>query len=472
MYYQIGNKITYISKRKKKAGFMSKTRISTVILLISLAGILFSQTVQPAKPFDSDYAVFKADDGLSRLELYLLIPRADLTWEKDNNIWKSRFSLMIQLYYDGQNIFTDYDDLSDSCANPDFLNSGRFKPYQANLTLEPGDYQIKLTLFNTKNVILGKSELNTVIPDLSGNDLLLSSQEFLSFVYEQNRHSIFSKYGNLDVIPKVNNVFDTTPNHLQLLLEIYNIKGKGRQADYSITPRITNLNGEPITTFDKTDLTSENARDVFLNEYDISTLTNGIYQFVVKVTDESGQEAESIKKFFVSGHAGTLNPKDIISDGYSGFTEEQLDSVFKDISVLISKEDSRTYKGSPVDGKRQFLTIFWEKKANEAGTNALLYRNMMEKRIAYANRHFTTMFQTGSISDRGRTLIKYGFPSDIQYYSSTSEGKPHEIWYYDKLEGGVKFIFADLQQLNNFELIHSTKNGEIHNEDWESMLTD
>ena len=48
--------------------------------------------------------------------------------------------------------------------------------------------------------------------------------------------------------------------------------------------------------------------------------------------------------------------------------------------------------------------------------------------------------------------------------------RPYEIWTYNNLEGGVIFIFADLQGFGEFEMIHSTYSKEIHNPGWERLV--
>jgi hypothetical protein len=48
--------------------------------------------------------------------------------------------------------------------------------------------------------------------------------------------------------------------------------------------------------------------------------------------------------------------------------------------------------------------------------------------------------------------------------------KPYEIWFYNEIEGGVQFIFGDISGFGNYELLHSTKRGEVNDPDWERRL--
>lgn len=44
--------------------------------------------------------------------------------------------------------------------------------------------------------------------------------------------------------------------------------------------------------------------------------------------------------------------------------------------------------------------------------------------------------------------------------------RPHEIWRYDNIQGGVIFVFVDIDGTENFVLVHSTALYEIRNENW------
>ena len=46
------------------------------------------------------------------------------------------------------------------------------------------------------------------------------------------------------------------------------------------------------------------------------------------------------------------------------------------------------------------------------------------------------------------------------------ETKPYEIWRYESIEGGVIFIFGDITGFSDYQLLHSTKRGELRDEYW------
>ncbi len=66
------------------------------------------------------------------------------------------------------------------------------------------------------------------------------------------------------------------------------------------------------------------------------------------------------------------------------------------------------------NAKKIFLYRFWKERDSNPTTRVFeSYREML-KRVQYANSNFSSIKKEGWQSDRGRILIKYGNPSEIQ----------------------------------------------------------
>ena len=88
------------------------------------------------------------------------------------------------------------------------------------------------------------------------------------------------------------------------------------------------------------------------------------------------------------------------------------------------------------------------------------------RRVSIANDRYQTMNKKGWATDQGRVFCLYGEASDIERYPAEMEAIPYEIWRYDHIEGSVIFVFADLFGFSEMSLIHSTKHGELRDDDW------
>ena len=77
-------------------------------------------------------------------------------------------------------------------------------------------------------------------------------------------------------------------------------------------------------------------------------------------------------------------------------------------------------------------------------------------------------FREGWETDRGRVLLIYGHPDEIDRNAFGINKRTHEVWHYWDLEdqGAVEFIFVDKRYLGDLQLVHSTARGEIFDADW------
>jgi GWxTD domain-containing protein len=149
--------------------------------------------------------------------------------------------------------------------------------------------------------------------------------------------------------------------------------------------------------------------------------------------------------------------------------EDQLETEFEVANYISTKTQRNQFKSLNLAGKRQFLINFWLEKSKQV-QNADFRDDYLE-RVAYANLNWKERFKAGWKSDRGRVYIKYGPPDETEVFHETSDTREYEIWLYNQLQGGVLFIFADLQDRDIFQLIHSSMDGEIRNFHWMEFIS-
>ena len=72
----------------------------------------------------------------------------------------------------------------------------------------------------------------------------------------------------------------------------------------------------------------------------------------------------------------------------------------------------------------------------------------------------------------GRIYILYGAPDDIERHTADTESNAWEKWIYETLkdQGGVFFIFGDLEGFGRYTLLHSNLTGEKYDENWEQWI--
>ena len=145
------------------------------------------------------------------------------------------------------------------------------------------------------------------------------------------------------------------------------------------------------------------------------------------------------------------------------------EKVLKDMNFTIDKLDiDNSYVSTnPLSGGE--LLEFWRKRDTTPETPQNEFRDNYLKLVNTANKEFSG-FRDGYKSDRGRILLVYGVPDEIERFPLNMEHKEHHIWKFFSIQGGVIFIFVDKQGFGNLELVHSTARGELNDPDWERWI--
>ncbi len=168
---------------------------------------------------------------------------------------------------------------------------------------------------------------------------------------------------------------------------------------------------------------------------------------------------------------------DTISSGYANLgslgsefavkTEEELDLMFDEAKYIATSKEVNQYKKlDSLSAKREFLYNFWQNRDTDPSTPQNEFKREYTQRLEVVNARFGAMNREGFQTDRGRVYLTYGEPDQLDRYPNEPNYKPYEIWFYNSIEGGVTFIFGDLTGFSGYELLHSTKRGEVRDDNW------
>jgi GWxTD domain-containing protein len=231
--------------------------------------------------------------------------------------------------------------------------------------------------------------------------------------------------------------------------------------------------------FDKSKIIKSNYNSrVEVGSVIVSKFPTDTYTLVITLIDSIGNYGvSSSKKFYVYNPSivseDTLG--DVVTDAFAThfgvMAEEELDDLFeKSKYIANSKEIEQYQKISGLNGKREFLFQFWAARDfNPATARNEFFFEYLE-RIKISDQRFGSLGKSGWKTDRGRVYLVFGEPSEIERYPNQIDTKPYEIWYYNELEGGVIFIFADLTNFSDYQLIHSTARGELRDDNWHRRI--
>lgn len=334
-------------------------------------------------------------------------------------------------------------------------------------TLEGSDIN---SASNKKSIV----ELIRVNP-FRRNDLSISDIQIASKMIQgsENTNSIFYK-NTYEIIPIPNLVFGENQPVMFFYTELYNLKDESYLTEnFRLNEIILNSKGKVVARKDKI-LSRKTDTRVEVGSFVLSKLPTDTYTLIVSVIDTiNNVGVNSSKRFFIynpnvaNTDTAFVALKPVLSSVFGAMSEEELDDIFaKSKYIASSGEIDKFNKLKGEESKREFLFDFWNNRDLNPSTAENEYFYEYIKRIDLSNQRYNSMQKQGWKTDRGRVYILYGEPSEIERYPNQIESRPYEIWYYNDIEGGVFFIFADLTGFSEYILVHSTKRGELRDDNW------
>ena len=444
-----------------------KHKIMTIFLIIFLM-------IPALASVEMDYAVFKGNQNVSIVEVYYSMPRDFFAFKKveGKNVFQSRI-LVRTMFSRGDSVetwdqWTLVDNLSDTTTDM----RGQLIPDVKSFQLPPGEYELTV-IVGDRNT--GKKETlkdRVQVDSFHKKELMVSDLCLATHLQKTEDKNKFSKYFGFDIIPSANLIFGAINPVIYPFYEIYNLK-TGKNKPYQVSYSIEDADGEEVRKVDwiEKEKPGPSAVEVYLPGIKTEGLSSGSYDLIATVVDERNKDTARVnKQVFIVNVPDRQQYTGMNLSHLKDFNETQLDSIFGPLKYIATRKQKQFYKDLNLEGKREFLSNFWKSRdpnpntvVNEAQKN---YQNL----LILANNKFTQGEQPGWKTDRGRVLLKYGQPDEIERHESSIDKKPYRKWYYHDIEGGIEFVFVDMQGFGRYELVHSTARNELHDQNWRRFI--
>jgi GWxTD domain-containing protein len=452
------------------------------LLIVLLLSFSFYQAIpQSSKPiFEFDYAQFGYDSTSNYLEIYYSFDQNRLTSELKDN--KKFLEGLLEI------------NISDSLTGKIFLK----KEWKIEHTVLDSTDQVNKDLVGTIGLKIPDGNYKFIIggrnnqketekfsteylnvhhfydTTLSLSDIQLAANILMD---SPNKNSMFFK-NSMEVIPAPTIVFGVNRPVVFYYSEIYNLNNIPQNHEMKVFQIVYNSKGQLLSRKVKAFPSGINSKvetgSIVINKFPTDT-----YTLVLSVIDSLGNYGiSSSKKFFVYNpdvlavnETISHGPSSSLSSEFGAMSEEELDDIWEKSKYNATPLEIKNFpKITGVDSKRQFLYEFWKKKDKDISTpENETFREYLQ-RIDDSNKRFGSMSKIGWKTDRGRVLILYGEPNEIERFPNQMDKKPYEIWHYDNIEGGVIFVFADLSGFSDYMLINSTKRGELRDDNWQNRI--
>ena len=353
----------------------------------------------------------------------------DLTFIKSDTAgYTAEFELLAAIYDDKDNVVLSRT-LNKKVQVADFdMTNKRDKKIdlKTSVSLVPGKYElfIKASDLNSDKVTQRRIKLN--IQDFITKEINISGILFIKDVQLDSTGNLIGfkpAYGNnftgrAEDFYIYSDIYNATvPDEIRLHYVLSSKKG-GVELDTVVVKNVR----KNITHF----LFKVNKERLRFNKYNL------------ELSAESNEA--SVKKLQTFSFYWTETPN----------TEFDLNAAFDQMIYIVSEDSLNKYKKSSLAEKKKFFNRFWAEHDPDPSTSKNELKNEYFRRVNFVNQHFSVLGQQGWATDRGRILIKFGFPDDIERHPFELGTKPYEIWRYYALR--KTFLFHDMSGFGDYRL--------------------
>lgn len=433
--------------------------------------------------FNYDYAFFRSQNDYVLLELYYSIFRNHLKYVPVEGKFGAEFTFTAEVWQNDSLLAKTPWKNVDVIDSLSLIGPGQKLYGVGYFALKPGEYLLKVEVLDANSGFSRRYENQLSITELSKDSIALSDIQLASKIEKAKSQNRFYKNGYM-VIPNSERFYGTGLPMLMFYAEVYNLK-KENEPDttrYSMKYQVLDGDGQVVRAFPEKVRVKPGESAVEVSGMNIISFRSGTYYLEVIARDLFNNKIASRKKKFFIYREGDLAMSDSTAKAlqqerleaaykriYSNLSVEALDEEFSGASYIARSEEKKIYKTLDVAGKRNFLIDFWKKRDETVGTPENEFRDKYLALMRTADERFTEV-DKGWKSDRGRILLMYGIPDEIERFPYTAENKPYVIWKYFSVQGGVIFIFVDKRDYGRYELVNSTARGELNDPEWERWI--
>lgn len=445
-------------------------KILTIFIVVLINAIIPAQN---DFSFEFDYAQFGYDTTSNYIEFYYSFNQEELRRVQKDNQTIVTAKLFIEL----NEVSADTAFVSREWSVNNIVDekaASKSLVGVLGLIVPKGDYRATVKGYDPNEPEMAKviNETLTVLPRLR-NDYSLSDIQLASNIKNENANtnSIFYK-NTLEVLPNPITVYSKNNPIVFYYAELYGLN-LGSDAPLILQRDLFNSRGILVDQKNKS-ISRKNESIVEVGVLNMQKFPTDSYNMVITLFDSTQNEGlSSTKRFYMINPdvKDTTNTQTFLAN-YLGSefgvsSAEELDDMFAKCKYIAASSEIDQYeKLDSLNSKREFFYEFWKKRDPDPTTNENEFKIEYMYRLDFVNERYGSFYKKGFRTDRGRIYLLYGEPDQIDRYPNETNMKPYEIWYFNSIEGGVYFVFGDLTGFSDYELLSSTKRGEIRDDNW------
>lgn len=410
--------------------------LAVVITVLQLSFNLIPSYSQEKDPgmFRLDVLNFYSTEGTkSRVDIYVEVPFSKMEFKRsktDKSVFVSKFDLTIDvLDNSGQVVYNNVskEEVTTRETGQEYLIDNS-QILTRNLFLAPGEYQVKVSMFEQSSKNRSESEKKITVRDFASMPLSISDVMIVS--------KMTSETGKKVITPDVGR----NVGAMDTFYLFYYIYKNGDEQNIDVNCRILDQdNKEVYKTTETIDLSGGTLmqNQVFMP---VPTDKFNFGKFTIEITAASSGNSASEKTTFEN-----VNPDFPMALKNIDDLADQLRYIAKDDELDYIKEGKNDFE------KQKRFISFWDKKDPSPGTKRNEVMQEYYKRIRAADKLFSTTYTPGWKTDMGMVFIIYGQPDNVDRHPYEMDTKPYEVWDY--YTANKQFVFVDNTGFGDYRLV-------------------
>ena len=131
-------------------------------------------------------------------------------------------------------------------------------------------------------------------------------------------------------------------------------------------------------------------------------------------------------------------------------SSRDLELAIRQLEYIAEGDSVKYYRDAPYEEQRGFFRRFWHQKDPNPDSEENELMREYYRRINFSTANFSTSGEEGWRTDRGRLLVKFGEPDDVERHPFEAGSYPYIIWRY--YASRKNFLFIDRTGFGNYEL--------------------
>ena len=445
-------------------------RVFYILAFFLLNGLLGQKITLLPTPFDMSVSQFRGTGQNTETVVNLMIPKTLFQWVDKGENYEFEGVVDVRVFIYGNSAAQDVFRILESAVDrpgPEerqvsMVQQSRFLLTRGSAVFSTAitDLASKQVHMATKNVIIRTFDDNY----LTTSDLLVCT--FLKREQLMDENSI--NRSGYTMTPNPSSVFGLGRPMLYAYSEVYGLQNDG--GTYTANYILFERNGKEVFRRGPFVRKKPGESSVETLGINVMGLLAGRYRLRLEVVDDQSDQKTFIdREFFVV--------KEYPTDFKNNFTmildameNDELRDFIDIVGYFMSESEFQALIKVNRGDRIVKLVDFFEKRDLGKKPNENEFYNQMNTRLALADQQFSTRNFSGRKTDRGRALIRYGRPNDIEPYPANEDRYSYEIWHYDDSDDGFIFIFINKDGAGMFEQIHSTHPDEFRNYRWKDMV--